>query len=277
MRDVDALACVRERVEVPPPQAPASPEAAKVDAQRTIDRAEALPADHLRQACTLRPADLQREVRPAHANSLIQVFVADVDPAEKGYFVVDQQDFAMVAAKATGQQREQAVVDPDGAAGLAQRCGDGPPSARRAPAVDQHLHRHSPSGSKSQGFDEARAHPTRRKGVHLEVHAPGGARNGGEHARIGLLATVEQLDQLRGAGRGVAATEHERGVHLASTGHRRPRCGPDEPVLPFCGMLSGRSLMGRIQCSRSSVEARPIRRAGSHYRLERSARPHAQP
>ena len=116
-----------------------------------------LAADHLAQARTLRPADLERQVGPAQALALAHVLVADVDPAEEGHLVVDEQDLAMVAAEAADEQREQAVVDPDRAAGLAQGGGDGASAARRAPAVDQDLHRHPPAGRLRQRLDEARA------------------------------------------------------------------------------------------------------------------------
>ena len=59
-----------------------SSKAAKVNGERTVDRAALLAPDHLTQAQTLRPADLERQVSPSEPFALGQVFVADVDSAE---------------------------------------------------------------------------------------------------------------------------------------------------------------------------------------------------
>jgi hypothetical protein len=117
--DVYSLSRTRKRFEIPPAQAPTSSETAKVNGERTVDWAPWLAPDHLTQAQTLRPADLERQVSPSEPLALGQVFVADVDSAEECHFIVDEQDFAMVAPEPTDEESQQAVMDPDRTASLA--------------------------------------------------------------------------------------------------------------------------------------------------------------
>ncbi len=57
-------------------------------------------------------------------------------------------------------------------------------------------HRGAPVGRLPERLDEAHAHARRRKGVHLQVYTALRPGDGQEHARVCLLAAVEQLYRL---------------------------------------------------------------------------------
>ena len=98
--------------------------------------------------------------------------------------------------KLADERSQQAVVDSDRAAGPSQRSGNGVSAACGAPAIDQHLHPHPPAGCLSQHLDKVRAHTRRCEGIHLQVDTPLRLLDGQEHARIGLITSVEQHHRL---------------------------------------------------------------------------------
>jgi hypothetical protein len=81
-------------------------------------------------------------------------------------------------------------VNPDGAAGVTQHGGDSSAVSRRTAAIQDDVHPHSPLDGLAQGSDELPTDPRQSEGVHLEVHRPRGSRDGEQHARVGLGASV---------------------------------------------------------------------------------------
>ena len=112
--------------------------------------------------------------------------------------------------------------------------------------------------------DEARAHARGCEAVHLQVHTPLGLHDGQEHAWIGLLAAVEQLHRLRGAGRATPGGEQRElalggpnvdWVEKRHRHHRTPSSGDDDRGL----------LIRDLRHASTSAGPLPDRSTGSRF------------
>ena len=199
--DVDPPSCARKRFQIPLSQTEASTLGQKGSVQRTQRSVGAARGDHLAQPRAPRPPDSRTASRPIPHGRLRRLFVAETSILlEEGDFVVDEVGYPLrwSRPKRPRSMARRRLLVSRRSAGFAQGGRDGAPTAGRAPAVDQHLNVDPSAELRAPRLDETNApRPTAR--THTPPDAPfSSRRNRMEHARIGLLSAVEQLDRFRG-------------------------------------------------------------------------------
>ncbi len=235
VREEDAPVRRAERLQVASPEAPPAADVGEQHVHAVVVLAVWLVAQPMRQLGARGAVDLDGDVDP---RLVADEVVDEVDAADEGDAIVDDQELAMIAPPLPVEDAApQRVVDGGVAAGDAQRGDDAGGDVAGAPGVDDDAHLDPALRRLLERGDEQRAHARGGDGVDLEVDRRGRRADGREHAGEGDRAAIEQHDRARRSGRdhhrlvtacSSAVPSRRRCEHSASRPRttRRPRSGP---------------------------------------------------